>query len=81
MAERDQKDAVAYHQMEGDLRDLANMGRITAQLGSNTDGEPRLCEKRNLALFAVYHLHAMPLEFEKKYDDGDFHTGSATGSG
>ncbi|WP_314946400.1 hypothetical protein [Bradyrhizobium cosmicum] len=84
---RDRKDAGAYRQMEGDLRDLVNMGRITAGLAHDADGEPPLCEKRNLALFAVYHLHEMLLHFEMKYEDGDWLAGgapstdSATGSG
>lgn len=77
--ERDRLAAEAYREMESDLRDLVNMGRITAGLAHDADGEPPICEKRNLALFAVYHLQEMLLRFEMKYD-AEF-TGSATGSG
>lgn len=83
-AERNRRDAGAYHHLEGDLRDLVNMGRIAADLAHDADGEPPLCEKRNLALFAVYHLREMLLRFEMKYDDGAWRVGStegATGSG
>ncbi|OSJ22142.1 hypothetical protein BSZ19_47010 [Bradyrhizobium japonicum] len=74
-AERDRLDAGAYREMEGDLRDLVNMGRIAANLAHDADGEPTVCEKRNLALFGVYHLHEMLLRFEMKYDDGDWRIG------
>jgi hypothetical protein len=69
---RDRRAAAAYREMEGDLRDLVNMGRITAGLAHDADGEPPLCEKRNLALFAVYHLQEMLQRFEMKYDHDDW---------
>lgn len=55
--------------MESDLRDLVNMGRIAANLAHDADGEPTICEKRNLAMFGVYHLLKMLQRFEMKYDD------------
>ncbi|MGM4957261.1 hypothetical protein [Bradyrhizobium sp. 604_D8_N2_3] len=64
--------------MESDLRDLVNMGRITAQLAHDADGEPPLCEKRNLALFSIFHLQEMLLQFEMKYDEGDWRVGGGS---
>ena len=43
---RDGRDAGAYREMESDLRDLVNMGRIAADLAHDADGEPSVCEKR-----------------------------------
>ncbi|MDI3567232.1 hypothetical protein [Bradyrhizobium sp. Arg816] len=51
------------------------MGRIAVNLAHDADGEPPVCEKRNLALFGVYHLQEMLLRFEMKYDDGDWQLG------
>lgn len=74
-AQRDARDAAAYREMESDLRDLVNMGRIAANLAHDADGEPSICEKRNLGLFSVYHLQEMLLRFEMKYDDDDWRVG------
>ncbi|WP_128919701.1 hypothetical protein [Bradyrhizobium nanningense] len=71
--ERDRRDARAYRELESDLRDVVNMGRIAANLAHDADGEPPLCEKRNLALFAVYHLLEMLQCFEMKYEDDGWH--------
>ncbi|MBB4378216.1 hypothetical protein [Bradyrhizobium sp. SBR1B] len=71
--ERDRRDAGAYREMESDLRDAVNMGRIAANLAHDADGEPPVCEKRNLALFAVYHLLEMLQSLERKYEGDGWH--------
>ncbi|OAF17861.1 hypothetical protein [Bradyrhizobium neotropicale] len=73
--DRDRRDAGAYRQMEGDLQDLVSMGRIAAQLAQETDGDPPVCEARNLALFAVFHLQEMLLRFAAKYENRDWSAG------
>lgn len=73
--ERDRRDAETHREMESDLRDLVNMGRIAANLAHDADGEPSVCEKRNLALFGVYHLQEMLLRFEMKYDEDAWRVG------
>lgn len=74
-SERERSDARAYRDMESDLRDVVNMGRIAASLAHDADGEPAVCQKRNLALFAVYHLLEMLQNFEMRYDDDNWQIG------
>ena len=54
----------AYREMEGDLSDLVNMGKVAATLASSS--------KEALAIFALYQLERMLIRFKEKYDHDEW---------
>ena len=73
-AERQKREAESYREMEGDLHDVVNMGRIAAKLISESDGEAGV--QKSVALFAVYHLEDTLVAFEEKYRGGGWRRGA-----
>ena len=54
----------AYREIDGDLSDLVNMGKIAAKLASSSE--------EDLAIFAVYQLERMLIRFKEKYDHDEW---------